>query len=744
MRLDRALAPRRAGPEARRLRPPGGRCPSPSSTACAPATSSRGSRATSRPCASAWARASCTSRRRRCVRPPRSSRCIDGCRRLTLVLLLPLAGIAAIVRLVSPAVLRGSRAVQDRIGDLSARAQENFAGVRVVRAYAVEEGEIAAFRAVNERLVGETLGLAKQPRVHVGRAAPHGRPRAARRRVARRPPRDGSASRRAARCVAFLVYLDMLLWPMISLRLHARVVPARLRRDGPHRRDPRGAAPETEAVTDAGPAAGSPAARARGAISIRGLTFRYPGVERARARGRLARGARGLDARRRGPRRVGQVDARLAPRAPLRRCPRARSSSTASTSDAFPLRTLRGLFAFVPQDGFLFSDTIRANVDFGARGAPVAGAVEAAAATAGLADDLAAFPRGTRHRRRRARDHALRRAEASARRSRARSSPTRPILVIDDALSAVDTRTEARILDGLRARARRPHGDPGGAPPLDDPRRGPDPRARRRARGRERARTTSCSRRGGWYARTWGLSASTPRSRSSRERAPPPAPAAAPPPPWRRRRPPAPPALRRARTGASSPRSDLVMLVVGRARPRWRPDLVGAAVDGPVRAGSRGGPRVPRGAPRRRRAARGSIARGLQQYVTVLTGQRIGLSLRQDVFAHLQRMGLSFFDRHPVGTLVTRVTSDVEAVEELFSSGVASIFYDVAEARSHPRVPRVHRRAPRCSSSCWWSPSLLARHGRLHAPQPRATSAACAPRSRHERLHAGGARRASA
>ena len=105
------------------------------------------------------------------------------------------------------------------------------------------------------------------------------------------------------------------------------------------------------------------------------------------------------------------------------------------------------------------------------------------------------------------------------------------------------------------------------------------------------------------------------------------------------------------------------------------PRLVGAAVDGPVREKSPAGVLAYvlalAGV-----AVLGSIARGLQQFVTVLTGQRIGFSLRQDVFAHLQKMGLSYYDRHPVGTLLTRVTSDVDAVEESFSSGVASVFYD--------------------------------------------------------------------
>jgi len=105
------------------------------------------------------------------------------------------------------------------------------------------------------------------------------------------------------------------------------------------------------------------------------------------------------------------------------------------------------------------------------------------------------------------------------------------------------------------------------------------------------------------------------------------------------------------------------------------PRLVGAAIDGPVRDGSPSG-LVAYALALAGVVFLGSIARGLQQFVTVLTGQRIGFSLRQDVFAHLQRMGLAYYDRHPVGTLVTRVTSDVDAVEESFSSGVASVFYD--------------------------------------------------------------------
>jgi len=63
--------------------------------------------------------------------------------------------------------------------------------------------------------------------------------------------------------------------------------------------------------------------------------------------------------------------------------------------------------------------------------------------------------------------------------------------------------------------------------------------------------------------------------------------------------------------------------------------------------------------------------------LTVHTGQKVILDIRQAVFAHLQRLPLSFFDRNPAGRLVTRVTSDVEALNELFTTGLVLFFYDV-------------------------------------------------------------------
>ncbi|HEU4680418.1 MAG TPA: ABC transporter ATP-binding protein [Gemmatimonadales bacterium] len=66
-----------------------------------------------------------------------------------------------------------------------------------------------------------------------------------------------------------------------------------------------------------------------------------------------------------------------------------------------------------------------------------------------------------------------------------------------------------------------------------------------------------------------------------------------------------------------------------------------------------------------------------QTLLTTYIGQRVMYDLRMQIFGHLQRLSISFFDRNPVGRLMTRVTSDVETLNELFSSGVVTVFGDV-------------------------------------------------------------------
>src|SRR5580700_3767036 len=67
----------------------------------------------------------------------------------------------------------------------------------------------------------------------------------------------------------------------------------------------------------------------------------------------------------------------------------------------------------------------------------------------------------------------------------------------------------------------------------------------------------------------------------------------------------------------------------------------------------------------------------LKTYYVQWVGQKIMFDLRSQIFRHLQRMHVGFYDRNPVGRLVTRLTSDVDALNEMFTSGVLAIFEDV-------------------------------------------------------------------
>jgi len=67
----------------------------------------------------------------------------------------------------------------------------------------------------------------------------------------------------------------------------------------------------------------------------------------------------------------------------------------------------------------------------------------------------------------------------------------------------------------------------------------------------------------------------------------------------------------------------------------------------------------------------------VQTYLMQWTGQKVMFDLRKQIFRHLQFMHVSFFDKNPVGRLVTRVTTDVDALNEMFTAGVVSIFEDV-------------------------------------------------------------------
>ena len=77
------------------------------------------------------------------------------------------------------------------------------------------------------------------------------------------------------------------------------------------------------------------------------------------------------------------------------------------------------------------------------------------------------------------------------------------------------------------------------------------------------------------------------------------------------------------------------------------------------------------------------VVRFGQTYVMQMTGQRIMQDMRREIFGHLQRLHVGYFDRNPVGRLMTRVTTDVDAVNELFTSGVVTVFGDLFALVGH-------------------------------------------------------------
>ena len=126
----------------------------------------------------------------------------------------------------------------------------------------------------------------------------------------------------------------------------------------------------------------------------------------------------------------------------------------------------------------------------------------------------------------------------------------------------------------------------------------------------------------------------------------------------------------------------------------------------------------------------------IQTYLMQWTGQKIMFDLRRDIFRHMQRMHVGFFDTHAVGRLVTRITSDVDAINEMFTGGILAIVDDFFTLTIMAIV---------MLNINWWLallafavlPLILDRH----APLPQQRSRELPPRPRrhrpHQQLHPG-------
>ena len=367
--------------------------------------------------------------------------------RLTLLALIPLPIVSLLMARLGARLYHHYEAIQASFAALTAQAQETLAGIRVVKAHVEEEGQQQAFSALHDDYTEKNRGMIRIMSVMwpalsliggistaivlwVGGTA-----------VVRGQITLGEL-------VAFQIYLGMLLWPMIAFgwvtnlfqrgaasmgRIRAIMdLPA----EGDVRRD------------------GSAAPPAVAAVELRGVEFRYPGTDRMVLRG--------VDLTLRPGESVAIVGRTGSGKTTLLNLIARLYEPTAGTlqlggvpAERWPRGTFRRRFGIVPQETFLFSQTIRENIGFGSDDGDPAADPLRAARRAGLEPDLDQLPQGL--------DTLLGERGITLsggqkqRVALARAlALERPVLLLDDAFASVDPGTEERILDSLFALEPRP------------------------------------------------------------------------------------------------------------------------------------------------------------------------------------------------------------------------------------------------------------------------------------------------
>jgi ATP-binding cassette subfamily B protein len=360
---------------------------------------------------------------------------------LTLMALLPLPLVSISVRYFGSAIHSRFEKIQEQLSELSAIVQEALSGVRVVRAYNQEPHEIARFRTANAEYVRRNrrlivlqgmfypsmtlfLGLGSLLVLWLGS-----------REVIRGRITLGEF-------VAFNAYLVMLSWPMIAFGWVTNI----LQRGMASWKRMLEIIDTVPAISDATVTEAGRNARLRGQIEIKSLSFQFPGSDCPVLHGISLRIEEGQTAAIVGPTGSGKSTlASLLPR--LHEPPPGTVFIDGVDVREIPLARLREAIAVVPQEPFLFSDSIAENISFGVESADPA-RMQTAAATARLDKDVEGFPRGYETL---VGERGITLSGGQKQRTAlARALMVDPrILILDDSLSAVDTYTEEEILSRL-------------------------------------------------------------------------------------------------------------------------------------------------------------------------------------------------------------------------------------------------------------------------------------------------------
>lgn len=362
--------------------------------------------------------------------------------RLTGYALIPMAVLPPVVLGFGRVIHRRFESIQEQFSTLSTTVQESLTGVRIVRAYTREDEQEERFDALNRDYRARNMSLAWESGAFhplLGLIAT-----LAMVLVLWLGGREVLAGRiTVGTFVAFGFYLGLLIWPMIALgwvvNLYQRGAASMGRINRIMAAEPAVAPPPEP----------TPLAGARGRVEFRDVAFRYPGTGRVVLDGVNLVAEPGETVAVVGP--TGSGKSTLV--ALLARVYDPTSGEI--LLDGVPLtRTdpaeTRRAIGFVPQDTFLFSETIGVNIGLGlAGGTPRPDAVREAARVAQIHEQIEAFPRGyeTLLGERGINLSGGQKQRAALARAVARDPL---ILVLDDALSAVDTHTEARILAELR------------------------------------------------------------------------------------------------------------------------------------------------------------------------------------------------------------------------------------------------------------------------------------------------------
>jgi ATP-binding cassette subfamily B protein len=360
--------------------------------------------------------------------------------RLTLLLFVTMPLVSLTVKYFGQQVHVRFEKIQDFFAQISARAQENFTGVRVVRAYAQEESEIAVFKKLNREYADRNLGLVRidavmrplmQFLIGLGFVLIlwYGGVLAV----------DGRIT--VGQFTEFNLYLTRLIWPLIALgyvvNLYQRGTASLKRMNAifaikPEIADAEGVRPQPQI---------------RGRIEFRNLTFGYSEhlppvlrdidlvIEAGQSVAFVGRTGTGKS-----------TLMNLLPR--MMDAPRGSVLIDGVPLADYPLAQLRASIGYVPQESFLFSESLAENIAFGVERAERA-EVEWAAEIAGLSEDIRAFPAGFDTL---VGERGITLSGGQKQRTAiARAVLRQPrILILDDALSAVDTYTEEKILAQLR------------------------------------------------------------------------------------------------------------------------------------------------------------------------------------------------------------------------------------------------------------------------------------------------------